>query len=314
MITGEKINWIEGTPLGVNIREIEYIAPHVHNDIVEITLCLSGEIKMSYCFEEFTLGPGDFILVDKDTHYLYDGKDAVCASFYIDLKYFEEKYPYINHLYFVCEGTPGSSVPYNTENHKQLKGILLAILLFMLETPEGEAGFNQKITEGCNNVIDIIMNKFDIIFFYEPQLEITEKSLMRCRLIMDYIFRHQQENITVGDLAREFGLSEAYITEFLKKYFLGFRKMVAFTRLCHAETLLLYTDMNILQISEACNFSDPKYLYETFDFWYECTPNQFRKKYSKEMGNESRVKELHIDDVITPVVKMTRKHFMDTFL
>ena len=46
MITGEKINWIEGTPLGVNIREIEYIAPHVHNDIVEITLCLSGEIAL----------------------------------------------------------------------------------------------------------------------------------------------------------------------------------------------------------------------------------------------------------------------------
>ena len=64
MITGEKINWIEGTPLGVNIREIEYIAPHVHYDIVEITLCLLGEIKMSYCFEEFTLSPGDVILVD----------------------------------------------------------------------------------------------------------------------------------------------------------------------------------------------------------------------------------------------------------
>lgn len=314
MYKAEKIQWDENLPINVKIRNIDYIAPHIHEDTVEITMCLEGEIKFSYYFEEFTLKPGDFILVDHDTHYMYDGKDAVCVSYYLNLDYFEKEFPFIKNLLFVCEYTAGSSIPYNTYKHKFLKGILLATLLYMLEHPEHDKEYIKKMTEAAHKIMETVMEHFDIIFFYNPELQISDKAFDRCRQLMNYMFSHFNENITIGDLAREFNISEAYATEFISKYSLGFGPMLAYVRMCHAEKLLLYTDKSIIEISEACNFSDPKYLYKVFRHWYDCTPTQFRKQYLNEMNKENIAEDLEISDLLDPVTEMTKKHFVDMLL
>ena len=309
----EQINWIEGTPLGLALREIQHTNPHIHDDVIELTLCLSGEIKMSYIFEEFILKSGDFILVDRDTHYLYHGKDAICASFYIRREDFESKYPHIKSIFFVCEGTPESSVPFNTVNHNRIKGILLAILLCMIDA-SAKPDFCEKLTRATEEIIDILVNKFDIIYFYHPDLEISEKNYRRHQLMMDYMYRNYTEDISIRDIANEFSVSEAYVTELFTKHSLGFRRQLAFIRLCYAERLLLYTDMSILQISAACNFSDQKYLYKTFKYWYNCTPNQFKNQYFKGISNRKIEKPINIENIVDYVEKLTREHFKDTFL
>lgn len=314
MYKAEKIYWDDNSPINVKVRKIDYIAPHIHEDTVEITMCLEGEIKFSYYFEEFTLKPGDFILVDHDTHYMYDGKDAVCVSYYLNLDYFEKEFPFIKNLLFVCEYTADSSIPYNTYKHKLLKGILLATLLYVLEHPERDADFHEKMTGAARKIMKVIMDNFDIIFFYHPDLQISDKAFMRCRQLMNYMFSHFQEDITISNLATEFNMSEAYTTEFMAKYSLGFRPILAYIRMCHAEKLLLYSDMSIMEVSEACNFSDPKYLYKTFRHWYDCTPTQFRKQYLDEMNKENIAEDLDISELLTPVTEMTKKHFVDMLL
>lgn len=314
MYNAEKIKWDDDLPINVKIRKIDYIAPHIHEDTVELTMCISGEINFSYYFEEFTLKPGDFILVDHDTHYMYGGKDAVCVSYYLNLDFFEKEFPFIKNLLFVCEGTADSSIPYDTYKHKLLKGILLAILLYMLEHEETDPAYAEQMTQSARKVIKVLMDKFDIIFWYHPDLEISEKAFLRCRQLMNYLFSHFQESISLSDLAEEFGMSEAYITEFARKYMLGFRQMLAYVRMCHAEKLLLYTDKNIIEISEACNFSDPKYLYKTFRYWYGCTPTQFRKQYLNEMTKENIAEDLDISCLLEPITEMTKKHFVDLLL
>lgn len=314
MYKAEKIQWDDDLPINIKIRNIDYIAPHIHEDTVEITMCIQGEIKFSYYFEEFTLKPGDFILVDHDTHYMYDGKDAVCVSYYLNLDYFEKEFPFIKNLLFVCEYTADSSIPYNTNKHKLLKGILLAILLYMLEHPEKGADYKERMTEAAHKIMNAVMEYFDIIFFYNPEMQISNKAFVRWRCIMDYLFSHFDENISIKDLAQEFGMSEAYTTEFVAKYTLGFRQMLAYVRMCHAEKLLLYTDKSIIEISEACNFSDPKYLYKVFRDWYNCTPTQFRKQYLNEMNKENVAEDLEISDLLEPVTEMTKKHFVDMLL
>ena len=109
-------------------------------------------------------------------------------------------------------------------------------------------------------------------------------------------------------------MSEAYTTEFLSKYSLGFRPMLAYIRMCHAEKLLLYTDKSIIEVSEACNYSDPKYLYKTFHHWYGCTPTQFRKQYLNEMNKDNIAVELELEELLAPVTEMTKKHFVDLLL
>ena len=139
MFYEEKIPWIKGTPLGIRIRNIEFVPTHLHESVIEIIFCMKGSVKFSYGFEEFKLSAGEFISVDKDAHFLFEGEaDNVCVSFYIDLKWFLEKHPYITSLLFVCEATKESSIPYPTYYHKQMRGTLLAILFYLSthEDPE----------------------------------------------------------------------------------------------------------------------------------------------------------------------------------
>jgi len=314
MYKAERIKWEENSPINVKVRKIDYIAPHIHEDTVEITMCIAGEIKFSYYFEEFTLRPGDFILVDHDTHYMYDGKDAVCVSFYLNLDYFEKEFPFIKNLLFVCEYTADSSIPYDTYKHKFLKGLLLATLLYMLEHPEQDRDYAEKMRSAAHKIMTAVMDYFDIIFFYNPDMQISRKAFARWRYITDYLFRHFDENIAIKDLAAEFGMSEAYTTEFIAKYTLGFRHMLAYVRMCYAERLLLYTDKSIIEISEECNFSDPKYLYKVFRHWYDCTPTQFRKQYLNEMNKEHVAEDMELSALLEPVTEMIKKHFVDMLL
>lgn len=312
--TVENINWIENTPMGINVRAVQFIAPHTHTDYIEIVLCLGGEIKFSYYYEEFTLRAGDFILVDKDAHYLYDSKDATCVFFYIDLKKYTKKYPFIMSSLFVCEGVPGVVVPHDTPDHNRLKGMLLALLVYVSENRNETEKCREKINETSDRIVDLLCSRFDILFWYNPGITVSEKVLDRHRKIIHYMNVHYAEDITLTDIARECGISETYASEFISRYMLGFQKMLAYIRAWKAETLLLYTDMNVTEISEEVNFSDTKYFYKAFKYWYHCTPNEFRKSYTKEMGVSSVEENLKVNEVMAMITDLTRKHFVTTFI
>ncbi|MDO4552404.1 MAG: AraC family transcriptional regulator [Bacillota bacterium] len=314
MFSGEKISWIEGTPMGVTVRKVEFVAPHMHEDLIEIILCLSGTIRISYCFEEFRLQPGEFILVDKDAHYLYEGENCICATFYIDERYFEKKYPYARSLLLVCEGTKESRVPCNTYHHKYLKGMLLAVLLYISGDGERDADYRKNILHVSEKIVETLFNYFDIIFWYNPGLNIKPEALERYRKMNHYLQEHYSERITIEDLAGEFGLSKAYVSEFLSDVTLGFRRILGYIRVSNAEKLLFKTKMNMANISAACGFSDPKYYYNTFRAWYKCTPYQFRRKYLSEMGVGNREEILAFSDVRDTLGEMMEPYFTDMFI
>lgn len=300
--------------MGVTVRKIEFVAAHMHEDLIEIILCLSGTIKVSYFFEEFQLKPGDFILVDKDAHYLYEGRDCTCASFYIDERYFEKKYHYARSLFLVCEGTAESAVPSDTYHHKYLKGMLLAILLYISGDGEKDKDYQKNILNVSEKIMETLINYFDIIFWYDPQLNIKKEALERYRQMNHYMRMHYSERITIEDLAKEFGLSKAYVSEFLSDVTLGFRRILGFIRVSNSEILLFRTKMNMVAISETCGFSDPKYYYNTFRTWYNCTPYQMRKKYLNEVGVDNREEILEFSSVRAILGEMMEPYFKDMFI
>jgi len=308
----EDIRWIEGTPLALKIRQIEFIPPHIHDDIVEIIFCLKEMVTFNYEYEQFTLREGEFICVDKDAHYLYDGSDDICISMYIDLNWFKKKYPYITSLLFVCEYTSDSSTP-RRKCHDDLKGMLIALLFYLNTHDKNEAGYKKNIISSVEMIIDLFVRDFDIIFFYNPRLKLKPELLKRHHDLMLFLDRHSSEKITLKDMADHFHLSESYISEFMRIN-LGFRKCLGYWRAYKSEKLLLGTKMNIMEISERCGFSDPKYYYNAFKAWYKCTPKQFRKNYTEKMKSPCLEKELLIDDIYGPLDKIMLDHYMDLFL
>lgn len=309
----EIIPWIEGTPLGLKIRSVEFVPPHMHEDIIEIIFCLKGSVKFNYEYEEFTLCEGEFISADKDAHYLYAGKDDICVSFYIDLTWFKERYPFITSLLFVCEYAKDSITP-KRPCHDRLKGILIALLLFLGNNDEGSERFQATIIFGVEKIVDLFIQDFDIVFFYNPMLQLKPELMDRYHNIQHYMQLHCTEKIALSTMSKEFHLTESYLSEFLRNISIGFRKCLGYMRAYRSEKLLLSTKMNITDISEACGFSDPKYYYDIFKEWYRCTPRQFRKSYTGKMNSPYHETELDFRDAFGALEKLMLNHYMDLFL
>ncbi|MEA4923640.1 MAG: AraC family transcriptional regulator [Eubacteriaceae bacterium] len=309
----EEIPWIEGTPLGLKIREVESVPPHMHENIIEIIFCLKGSVKFDYEYEQFTLHAGEFISVDKDAHYLYNGEDDICVSFYIDLEWFKEKYPFVTSTLFVCEFCKESITPHR-DAHNRLKGMLLALLYYLGNYGKADELFKETLISGTEKIVDLFVAAFDIVFFYRPGLKVKPELLERYREMNHYIQTNSEDKISLNTMAEEFHLTEAYVSEFFRYYSIGFRKCLGYNRTYKSEKYLLATDMNINEISENCGFSDPKYYYSAFKEWYKCTPKQFRDSYREKMDRPCKENVSDVAGAFKFINSLILKHYMNLFL
>ncbi len=299
---------IGNTPLSISVYSVEEAPTQMHDKgILEIIFCLQGRVKFSYAYEEFTLHAGEYISVDRDAYYLYDGEENVCVSFCFDLSCYEKKYPFICNNLFVCEGLAETDMRYPTEAHGRLKGMLIALLEFIMKN-----GDERKISEISEKIIDLFVKNFDIMFFRTGEKDEKEERLAQLHEINDYMHEHMKEKVTVGDLARRLNFTEGYMSELLRKNSIGFRNMMGYIRANESERYLLKTDKKILEISEACGFSDAKYYYSAFKRWYKCTPSQFRKQYGKM--SEEKISYMKLEDISDILDKLMTAHYMETFL
>ena len=319
-----KIQQIGATPLSISVYSVEQAPTTLHEKgMLEIIFCLKGSVKFSYAYEEFTLHAGEYISVDKDAYYLHDGNDNICVSLYFDLNRYKEKYSFICDNLFVCEGLAETTMEYPTPQHNQLKGMMIALLKFLMEnntdssTGSGAENSLDPVAESCaaaaaEKIIDLFVECFDVFFFHVQNLSPSDEQFRRTREINQYIRLHVKEKITVEDVANEFNFTPGYISEFLRKNSVGFREMLAYIRANESEHLLLNTDKTIVEISEECGFSDVKYYYSAFKKWYRCTPKQFRDHYGKV--KEENLESLELQDIEGIINNLMTTHYMETFL
>lgn len=307
----QKIMNIENTPLSISVYSVKDKPLHMHEaGTLEIIFCLAGTITFAYAYEEFTLNAGEYVSVDRDAYYLHSDSYNMCVSFYIDLMQFEEKYPNINHMLFVCEGCAQTTTPYPTEYHDKLRGKLIAMLKFILDGSMEQK--HHKITAVAESVVDLFVYQFDIIYFHSEKTEINEEILKRNQEICAYFDMHFEDKITLDDLSIHLGLSRSYLSEFMRKISIGFRQMLAYIRVNKSERYLINTNHTIVEISEECGFSDPQYYYKAFKEWYKCTPKQFREKYIKQSQDNMVYYQPYVIREI--VNNLMVEHYMDLFL
>ena len=277
----KKIKWIPETPLGISIYSAKSLSTQIQEGVLEIIMCMEGSIRFSYAYEEFTLYEGEFISVDRDAYYLIDGKDNICVSFYIDLTAFYDVYPVAKNAMFICEGLKESSLPYPTEPHLKLQSFLIGLLCSLGETPDTDI-----INRAVDKIMKIMVSDFDVLFYRLPREQVSEKYIKRYHEISVFLWEHLYEPVTLSDMAEHFHLTESYISEFIRKSGLSFKKMIAYNRANVSEKLLLTTDQSIAKIAENCGFSDVKLYYAAFKRWYRCTPKQFRDKYKYGISDD----------------------------
>lgn len=101
--------------------------------------------------------------------------------------------------------------------------------------------------------------------------------------IISYLHNHIDERILLSDIADFCHYSPSFITRLFKaRSGMTINEYLQDIRMKKARDLLLKTDMQISEISEACGFSDTNYFIACFSRQYGTPPKRFRKQARNE--------------------------------
>ena len=94
-----------------------------------------------------------------------------------------------------------------------------------------------------------------------------------------YISDHYNEPITTKQIASITGFTPNYLSsKFRETTGIGLHEYLVFTRLHHAEKILLSTKTSITDIALQCGFSDSNYFKDAFKKMYGSSPREYKKK------------------------------------
>jgi AraC-like DNA-binding protein len=286
-IENEQIEYISGSTLSVKIRNIRHYKPHVHNDALELLYCLKGSINVVSGHERVTLSAGEVFSIDHmNIHCLYSDEDNIVVSFYLDLTNAKQDWEYVKYIYFDCNSQ--SVEPYQIAAMDEIKDNILLTAYLSLEMP---ALSENVFTELSDRMLDLLLNYFDWFNTAQTYWDATEDMKARFHRIVIYCEKNYMRKITIRELAEMEHINENYLSRYLSQgSFKGFRPMLNFIRCFEVESLLLTTDLPVIEISPACGFSDPKYCYRHFKYWWGITPQKHRKLYREY---QSRLPKYH---------------------
>lgn len=126
----------------------------------------------------------------------------------------------------------------------------------------------------------------DIFYIYmknsiisEGQKPISKSALLYVLRSIEYIHDHYQEKLTLTDLAQCAYMSNEYYTRVFMKY-MGCRPFVYINnyRINQSVSLLLDTDMSIIDIAMNCGFTTVSYYNLRFREIMDCTPTEYRRR------------------------------------
>ena len=150
-------------------------------------------------------------------------------------------------------------------------------------TKEIESILNTLISENQNNRIykeQMIANNICSLLILLYRLRGKDPVTYNERIIkiQQYIDMHYKTIGSVGELSQQFYISREYLTRAFKK-FSGYSPVeyLLYTRLYHAQMLLLNTEKNLTEICEDVGFGDPNNFIRQFKKKYDVTPLAFRK-------------------------------------
>lgn len=99
------------------------------------------------------------------------------------------------------------------------------------------------------------------------------------RELITYIQKHYTEKISLGMLAREFHLSEKYISWYFKEHFsISFIQYVSHLRMTRAKDLLTTTELSITEVALSCGYPSVNLFIRSFKELHNMTPLQYRKQ------------------------------------
>ena len=286
----EIIRFSQKIPGKIFLHKIGSVSRHWHSSLELLYVC-EGRVQIVVGDTRHTLEPDDLILINSlAVHELYsDGASMVAVQ--IDLSALEQFEEYKS-CYFDCCSEGCSDDPrFDFLKHLVARMIkantpkensLLTLALFSLLINELVSNFQTKVPES---------------------LELRQKSIRQMNAVVKYVREHYAENLSLGQLAKEFHFSEAHLSRFFRQQSgVTFSQYYASIRLDHAVSELLTTRSSIADIAVGNGFSDSRAFVSAFKKRYGMLPSDYRGQHGTFVPDLKTKNEINYLNVSTSSV------------
>ena len=107
----------------------------------------------------------------------------------------------------------------------------------------------------------------------------SSHKISRIKNVLEYVEKHYQSPITLGELAEVAGMNPQYFCRAFKEVTMQSpMDYVIYYRLEQAVRLLSATDLSVMEVAMECGFNDCSYFIRVFKKQKNVTPNQYRKQ------------------------------------
>ncbi|MEG0365396.1 MAG: AraC family transcriptional regulator [Coprobacillus sp.] len=251
------------------------IIPHHWHRSAEMLYVRRGKLNIWMNKKKYELKQNDFIFINsKEVHSTQSPEDNEVIVLQIPGD-FLETFSNKESLHILC----------NTIENKQHKldtNIRELLYQMYLYSERKDDAYYLKVYSLLFELGYILVKNFRV---KEENLDISsQKYLDRLSEICTYIKSNYQDNLTLNDVADEFGYSPQYLSRMFQKYtgstFLTYLNSI---RLNAAFKDMMNTDYSIISISETNGFSNIKSFNKIFKDIYGETPSTYRRRLKKNM-------------------------------
>ncbi len=260
----------------VAIKEVPW---HWH-DMIEFNYVIDGEVRIFTQDHTYNLKRGDLIFINSNVlHHMDFLENVKYYALLLDYHFLSGAYnSAIEQKYFTpilrCANLPSVLLqPVTPRRIRMVENMITAVEAMRDE----ETGFELTVREQMSRLWMRLFDETEEI--RANSLLSSNQDVERMKVMLEYIYAHYMEPITLDEIAASAGVSGRECTRCFQRsvgsspirFLIDYRVHLA------AEKLLL-TSEPISVISEKCGFASDSYFGKTFREYFGCTPREYRKQ------------------------------------
>lgn len=242
------------------------VSRHWHRS-VEIFLVLEGTMDFYINTELFTLGMGQFILVNpNEVHSIDCPYPNFTIVMQIPSSLFETYVGNMESMLF-CRSCPAQDAQ------------LVDLISNIYKSNENkQCGYQFRMLSDFYQLLYLMVKSYRILEVDEERRR-QNKNLEKLSKITDYVNENYTEDLTLEGVARVFGYSPTYLSKMFHKYAgVNYKSYVLDLRTEAGYRLLMNTRQSVLEIAIECGFPDSRSFANAFRKRYGMAPTEYRKK------------------------------------
>lgn len=274
----------KGRDVEVCVRVIKNHFYHWHEEMT-IVMVVAGDIKLRVRAQDNIMRSGDVVVLNRgEVHsvmaiteenlvVIISFRRSFCIEYCSD---FEE-------TIILC-----NSAEYMESNKSTYHELQLQLKDLIYEY--GKEPYSAITKERAKQVVQYLCFHFDFISSGKTHKRFSAPIIKRNKMLYRTIFLGNSDlaELSLKDLAKHLGVSYAYFRIYIfERFGCGYSWLKYIPRTDKAARSILGTEDRMIDISNQCGFSDPKYFRKYIKTFYQCNPSELREQYKEQCTKEA---------------------------